>query len=31
LQQIQRWGLDPNKVRAITYDGEGKVYYGFGF
>jgi hypothetical protein len=31
LRQIEDWGLDPNKVRAITYDGEGKVYYGFGF
>jgi hypothetical protein len=30
IRQIHDWELDPNKVRPITYDANGNVYY-FGF
>ncbi len=29
MRQLQRWGLDPEKVQPITYDANGNVYYGF--
>jgi hypothetical protein len=28
-QQIWNWGYDPSTVRAITYDANGNVYFGF--
>jgi hypothetical protein len=28
-QQIWKWGYDPSTVRAITYDADGNVYFGF--
>jgi hypothetical protein len=28
-QQIWKWGYDPSTVRAITYDANGNVYFGF--
>jgi hypothetical protein len=31
MLQIQRWGLSSKKVRPITYDADGNVYYHFGF
>ena len=27
--QIWKWGYDPSTVRAITYDANGNVYFGF--
>lgn len=29
-RQIQNWGHDESKVRAITYDEDGNVFFGFG-
>jgi hypothetical protein len=29
LGQVLKWGLDRKKVRAITYDAQGNVFYGF--
>jgi hypothetical protein len=28
-QQVGKWGYDPSTVRAITYDANGNVYFGF--
>jgi hypothetical protein len=28
-QQIWMWEYDPNTVRAVTYDANGNVYFGF--
>jgi hypothetical protein len=28
-QQVEKWGYDPSTVRAITYDANGNVYFGF--
>jgi hypothetical protein len=28
-QQVWKWGYDPSTVRAITYDANGNVYFGF--
>ncbi len=28
-QQVWKWEYDPSTVRAITYDANGNVYFGF--
>ena len=28
-QQVWKWGYKPSTVRAITYDANGNVYFGF--